>query len=74
MELLRVENISKTFTTNRRTVEAVKNVSLSIDKGTTYGLIGESGSGKTTLGSMISLLKKPDSGKIYFCGKDISQL
>ena len=56
------------------TVKAVSNVSLSIAKGETFGLVGESGRGKTTLGRLVVALEKPDSGSIWFDGDDLSKL
>ncbi|SET51503.1 peptide/nickel transport system ATP-binding protein [Oceanobacillus limi] len=53
-------------------VKAVDGVSLSLEKGTTYGLVGESGSGKTTTGRAIIGLNKITSGKVMFEGKDIT--
>ncbi len=58
---------------NRKTIKAVDDVSLTINRGTTCGLIGESGSGKTTLG--MSLLKlNESSGKMIFKGQDLQEL
>lgn len=74
MELLKTFNLSKSYSqNNRKTICAVKDVNISIPKGQTYGLIGESGCGKSTLASMIALLTKPTTGKIFFNQKDISQ-
>lgn len=58
---------------NKKTIKAVDNISLTINRGTTCGLIGESGSGKTTLG--MSLLKLNNSmGEMFFKGKDLQKL
>ncbi len=72
-ELLRVEHLTKYFTLKAGVsyVHAVEDVSLSIKKGETLGLVGESGCGKTTLGRSILRLYEPTSGKIIFDGETV---
>ena len=72
--IIRVENISKTFQTTAGTVEAVKNMSFSIEKGDIFGLIGLSGAGKSTLVRCLNLLERPDQGAIYVDGKNLMDL
>ena len=55
-------------------VKAVSDVSLTIAKGETFGLVGESGCGKTTIGRVMVGLEKPTSGEIWFEGQDIAKL
>ena len=72
--IIRVENISKTFQANNGQVEAVKNISFSIEKGDIFGIIGLSGAGKSTLVRCLNLLEKPDEGNIYIDGKNLMEL
>ena len=72
-ELIRVENLKKYFSTPVGTVHAVDDVSFSIGKGRTIGVVGESGCGKTTLGRTVLRLTPATSGHIYFEGEDILQ-
>lgn len=67
-----LENISKEFKTNKGKVEAVKNVSLHVEKGGIHGVIGYSGAGKSTLIRCVNLLERPTSGKVYINGKEIT--
>ena len=76
--LLQVANVKKSFLqpnqrlfSNKKTT-VIKGVSFDLKQGECLGIIGESGSGKSTLGKLILGLEKPDSGKIYFNGQDIS--
>jgi peptide/nickel transport system ATP-binding protein len=55
-------------------VKAVSEVSFSISRGETFGLVGESGCGKTTLGKLVVDLETPDSGRVVFDGTDVASL
>ena len=72
--IIRVENISRTFQANNGQVEAVKNISFSIEKGDIFGIIGLSGAGKSTLVRCLNLLEKPNEGNIYVDGKNLMEL
>ena len=63
--MIRLENVSKTFTDSNKEVHAVNNVSLTINDGDIFGIIGFSGAGKSTLVRCINLLEKPTDGKVF---------
>jgi oligopeptide/dipeptide ABC transporter ATP-binding protein len=62
------------FERTRRYIHAVDEVSFNINKGETFGIVGESGCGKTTLARMLLRLEEPTSGKIFFKGQDITSV
>ena len=73
--LLRVEHLKKYFPAGKKQVlKAVDDVSFTIAKGETLGLVGESGCGKTTVGRTILRLYDPDRGKVFFEGQNIYAL
>lgn len=72
--ILEVKNLKKYFDTNSGKLHAVENVSFSIQKGTTLGIVGESGCGKSTLGRVILHLLEKTDGTIIFNGEDISNV
>ncbi|MGL4368362.1 MAG: ABC transporter ATP-binding protein, partial [Spirochaetota bacterium] len=78
MSLLSIEDLTIRFTTPSRSALAVRNLSLSVDKGETLGIVGESGCGKTmTAYAILRLVKKPGeitSGRILYNGKDLLAL
>ena len=72
--MIRVENVSKTYTGKQGTVEAVNDVSLEISRGEIFGVIGFSGAGKSTLIRLLNGLETVTSGHIYINDKDITTL
>ena len=74
MELLRVENLSKSYGKGEAKVDALKNINLSIKKGEFVAIVGPSGSGKSTLLHLLGGVDKPTSGKVYINDVDIYNL
>ena len=72
--ILKVTDLKKYFDTPRGLLHAVDNVSFSIERGKTLGVVGESGCGKSTLGRTVIHLHEPTSGEIIFDGRDISHV
>ena len=69
--MIELKNIDVTFYQKKKKIEAVKNVSLTIEKGDVYGVVGYSGAGKSTLVRVINLLQCPNKGEVVIKGKDI---
>lgn len=76
MALLDVKNVKKIYTTRfgGNQVEALHNVSFSVEAGEYVAIMGESGSGKTTLLNILAALDKPTGGKVYLKGNDLSKI
>lgn len=74
MEVLRAENISKIYCQNAVSLQALRNVSVTIQKGEFVAVLGRSGSGKSTLLNILAGLDKPTEGKVYLDGTDIFHL
>ncbi len=72
--IVQVDNITKRYLLGKTTVDALKGVSLQIEKGSLCALVGESGSGKTTTLDLIGGLAKPTEGKIIIGGQDVTTL
>jgi oligopeptide transport system ATP-binding protein len=72
--ILEVRDISKTFRIGRNHVNAVRGVSFSVKRGSTFGIIGESGSGKSTVARCALHLIRPSSGTSIFDGQDLGVL
>ena len=74
MEILRTENLCKTYGSGEYAVHAVNNVSLSVEKGEFVAIVGASGSGKSTLMHLIDGVDHPTSGKIFVDGHNIGAM
>ncbi|MHA1143719.1 MAG: ABC transporter ATP-binding protein [Candidatus Helarchaeota archaeon] len=73
-EILRLENVYKTYKLGKTEVNALNGISLTIQKGELVSIMGPSGSGKTTLLNLIGALDSPTKGKIFINEKDISKM
>ena len=74
MEILKVENLTKTYGSGENLVHAVDDVSFSVEKGEFVAIVGASGSGKSTLLHLIGGVDRPTSGKIFVDGNDIRKM
>jgi len=72
--LIYAENLTKTYNLGEVKVQAVRGISLKIEKGELVSIIGESGSGKSTLMHLLGCLDEPTSGKYFLNGTDVSKL
>ncbi|GAO99796.1 methionine ABC transporter ATP-binding protein [Fructobacillus ficulneus] len=67
--IISLKNIDVTFTQKKRTIEAVKNVSIDVNRGDVFGIVGYSGAGKSTLVRAINLLQVPTAGQVVVNGE-----
>lgn len=74
MEILKVENLCKTYGKGETLVKALDNVSFSVEKGEFVAIVGSSGSGKSTLLHILGGVDRPTSGKVYVDGEDVYKL
>ena len=72
--MIRLEQVSKTFVQKDKQTEALKNVSLTIEDGSIFGIIGSSGAGKSTLVRCLNLLERPTEGKVYIDDTELTAL
>ena len=76
MSILQVEGLKKVYTTRfgANKVEALRNVSFSVEEGEYVAIMGESGSGKTTLLNILAALDKPTAGSVLLDGKNLADV
>lgn len=74
MEILKVENLQKTYGRGENQIHAVDGISFSVEKGEFVAIVGSSGSGKSTLLHLLGGVDRPTGGKVYIDGKDIYSL
>lgn len=72
--MIKFEQVSKIFTLPNRKVNALEKVSLSVEKGEIFGVIGFSGAGKSTLLRLVNLLERPSEGRIVVNDQDVTQI
>ncbi len=72
--MISLQNVTKVFESNGNSVHAVNDISLDVEKGEIFGVIGFSGAGKSTLIRCVNLLERPTSGKIFINNKDMTEL
>ena len=72
--MIEIKNLTKTFVAADGEVEALKNVSLTINNGDIYGIIGMSGAGKSTLVRCINMLERPTDGQVLLDGRDLGAM
>jgi D-methionine transport system ATP-binding protein len=72
--MIKIRNLSKIYTTKTGTVKGVDNVSLTVQEGEIFGIVGYSGAGKSSLLRCINLLERPTSGQIFVNGKELTSL
>lgn len=73
-EMIEVQGLSKTFETDDGKVEALQDITLSIEAGDIYGIIGMSGAGKSTLVRCLNFLERPTSGTVRVGGKNLGEM
>lgn len=72
--MIKIEHVSKTFRSKKSVVNALNDISLNVEKGDIFGVIGFSGAGKSTLIRMVNALEKPTSGKVVVNNLDVASL
>ncbi|MDO4541650.1 MAG: ATP-binding cassette domain-containing protein [Bacillota bacterium] len=73
-EIIKIENLNKTFQSKQSTVVALDDINITIEAGEIFGIIGLSGAGKSTLVRCINYLERPTAGRVMFDGHDLGAL
>ena len=71
--VIEILNVEKVFKNKKSEVHALRNVSLKVEKGDIFGIVGYSGAGKSTLLRLVNLLEKPTSGSVKIEEREIKQ-
>ncbi|MBR3040093.1 MAG: ATP-binding cassette domain-containing protein [Lachnospiraceae bacterium] len=74
MSIIEINNVSKTFDAKKSNIHALQNITLSVEEGEIFGVIGLSGAGKSTLVRCMNLLEKPTEGEVIVDGKNLVAL
>ena len=74
MSIIEINNVSKTFDVKKSNIHALQNITLSVEEGEIFGVIGLSGAGKSTLVRCMNLLEKPTEGEVIVDGKNLVAL
>jgi len=72
--MITIENLTKIYNTPGGKIRAIDNLTLHVEQGQTFGVIGLSGAGKSSLVRCINMLEKPTAGKIFVDGQEITAL
>lgn len=72
--MIEFQNVKKVYKTKKQTVEALKGINLTVEKGDIFGVVGYSGAGKSTLIRLVNLLEHPSDGQVIVGGKDLTKL
>jgi D-methionine transport system ATP-binding protein len=72
--MIQLQHVSKTYQTASGSLQALKDINLSVDNGEIFGIIGKSGAGKSTLIRCVNLLERPTSGQVFVAGHELTLL
>ncbi|WP_110926261.1 methionine ABC transporter ATP-binding protein [Bacillus massiliglaciei] len=72
--MIEFQEVTKVYETKKQTVEALKGVSMTVEKGDIFGVVGYSGAGKSTLIRLVNLLERPSGGRVLVGGKDLTSI
>src|SRR4051812_23255925 len=72
--MIEFQDVKKVYQTKKQTVEALKGIDLTVEKGDIFGVVGYSGAGKSTLIRLVNLLEHPSDGSVVVGGKNLTKL